>query len=177
MYYTTSYLSTLGDIILASDGNNLTGLWFNGQKYFAATLPAEKQEATLPVFEYTRKWLDCYFAGKNPGFTPPLHPAGSPFRLAVWKILMQIPYGKIITYKDIAEEVARQQHIPTMSSQAVGGAVSHNPISIIIPCHRVVGCNGSLTGYAGGISRKQQLLSLEQVDMTKLFIPKKGTVL
>ena len=126
-----------------------------------------------PVFDQTQRWLDCYFSGKNPGFTPPLRPEGSPFRQAVWKILLQIPYGETITYKDIAEEIARQQGKQTMSAQAIGGAVGHNPISIIIPCHRVVGSDGSLTGYAGGIPKKVGLLTLEQANMSGLFIPKR----
>ena len=132
MQYIYKYQSPIGGITIASDGSSLTGLWFDGQKYFAASLSPEHEEKVLPVFEQTIEWLDCYFSGKNPGF---------------------------------------------MSTQAVGNAVGHNPISIIIPCHRVVSCNGSLTGYAGGISKKIELLTLEQVDMTNLFVPKKGTTL
>lgn len=154
MQYICKYQSPLGGITVSADGNSLTGLWFDGQKYFAATLPAAHEEKQLPVFDQTQRWLDCYFSGKNPGFTPPLRPKGSPFRQAVWEILLQIPYGETITYKDIAEEIARQQGKQTMSAQAIGGAVGHNPISIIIPCHRVVGSDGSLTGYAGGIPKK-----------------------
>ena len=169
MQYICKYQSPLGGITVSADGNSLTGLWFDGQKYFAATLPAAHEEKQLPVFDQTQRWLDCYFSGKNPGFTPPLGPEGSPFRQAVWEILLQIPYGETITYKDIAEEIARQQGKQTMSAQAIGGAVGHNPISIIIPCHRVVGSDGSLTGYAGGIPKKVGLLTLEQANMSGLF--------
>lgn len=177
MVYTCKYKSLIGDILLAADEIGLTGLWFEGQKYFAASLSPEHEEKVLPVFEQTIEWLDCYFSGKNPGFMPEIHLESTPFRLSVWEILKKIPYGKIITYKDIAKEIARLNGLPSMSMQAVGNAVGHNPISIIIPCHRVVSCNGSLTGYAGGISKKIELLTLEQVDMTNLFVPKKGTAL
>ena len=173
MQYIYKYQSPIGGITIASDGSSLTGLWFDGQKYFAASLSPEHEEKVLPVFEQTIEWLDCYFSGKNPGFMPEMHLESTPFRLSVWEILKKIPYGKIITYKDIAKEIARLNGLPSMSTHAVG----HNPISIIIPCHRVVSCNGSLTGYAGGISKKIELLTLEQVDMTNLFVPKKGTTL
>ena len=174
MQYIYKYQSPIGGITIASDGSSLTGLWFDGQKYFAASLSPEHEET---VFEQTIEWLDCYFSGKNPGFMPEMHLESTPFRLSVWEILKKIPYGKIITYKDIAKEIARLNGLSSMSTQAVGNAVGHNPISIIIPCHRVVSCNGSLTGYAGGISKKIELLTLEQVDMTNLFVPKKGTAL
>ena len=177
MQYICKYQSPLGGITISADGNSLTGLWFDGQKYFAATLPATYEEKQLPVFDQTQRWLDCYFSGKNPGFTPPLRPKGSPFRQAVWEILLQIPYGETITYKDIAEEIARQQGKQTMSAQAIGGAVGHNPISIIIPCHRVVGSGGSLTGYAGGLENKIKLLELERADLGGLYRPTKGTAL
>lgn len=177
MQYIYKYLSPIGGITLASNGHDLTGLWFDGQKYFARTLSSEHEEKTLPIFEQTKEWLDAYFSGKNPDFTPAVHLEGTPFRLAVWEILKKIPYGEVITYKDIAAEIARQGGSQTMSAQAVGGAVGHNPISIIIPCHRIVSCNGSLTGYAGGISKKIDLLKLEQIDLNKFFIPQKGTAL
>ena len=172
MQYIYKYQSPIGGITIASDGSSLTGLWFDGQKYFAASLSPEHEEKVLPVFEQTIE-----FSGKNPGFMPEIHLESTPFRLSVWEILKKIPYGKIITYKDIAKEIARLNGLPSMSMQAVGNAVGHNPISIIIPCHRVVSCNDSLTGYAGGISKKIELLTLEQVDMTNLFVPKKGTAL
>ena len=131
----------------------------------------------LPVFGKTKKWLDLYFAGRVPDFLPPLSLHSSPFRESVWKILLTIPYGHTMTYGEIASALAREKKISRMSAQAVGGAVGHNPISIIIPCHRVVGTNGSLTGYACGIDKKIALLKLEGVDMDGLFVPKKGTAL
>ena len=167
MKYTYHYDSPLGGITMASDGESLSGLWFDGQKYFGAGLAADEEEQTesgeiLPVFEETKKWLDIYFDGKEPDFTPRLHLQGSPFRIEVWEILLKIPYGKTTTYKEIAERVAAQRGIPSMSAQAVGGAVGHNPVSIIVPCHRILGTDGSLTGYAGGVEKKKSLLALEQ---------------
>lgn len=175
MHYITKYLSPLGNITLASDGQAITGLWFDGQKYFGAGLCKDGKEKSLPVFEETVKWLDLYFRGGKPEFMPRIALTGTPFRQAVWQILLTIPYGKTMTYGQIAAEIAQTKGLRTMSAQAVGGAVGHNPISILIPCHRVVGTNGSLTGYAGGIEKKIQLLALEQADMTGLFIPKKGS--
>ena len=177
MIYTCTYKSMLGDILLASDETGLTGLWFEGQKYFANTLPEEHISQETEILAEAKKWLDIYFAGKEPKFTPPLHPNGSAFRQAVWKILLQIPYGQTITYGEIARQLAKMQNVPHMSAQAVGGAVGNNEVSIIIPCHRVVGVNGSLTGYAGGIDKKIALLKLEHTDMKHLFVPKKGTTL
>ena len=152
-------------------------MWFEGQKYFANTLPVEYTSQETEILTEAKKWLDMYFSGKEPNFTPALHPAGSTFRQAVWKILLQIPYGHTITYGEIARKMAKIKNTSHMSAQAVGGAVGHNEISIIIPCHRVVGTNGSLTGYAGGIDKKISLLELEHVDMSQLFVPKKGTAL
>lgn len=177
MVYTMQYDSPLGKILLAADEVGLTGLWFYGQKYFANYLPEENREGKTPALDQAKKWLDIYFGGKEPNFTPPLHPRGSDFRRAVWDILLKIPYGKTITYGDIARELAEKKGAAKMSAQAVGGAVEHNEISIIIPCHRVVGTNGSLTGYAGGIDKKISLLTLERADISGLFIPKKGTAL
>lgn len=177
MIYTYHYDSPLGGITLSSNGTNLTGLWFDGQKYFGDTIPKEYQEKRLPIFEQTTCWLDIYFSGKVPGFTLPLLMQTTPFRKAVWEIMLTIPYGKTITYGEIADKIAKKRGIFRMSPQAVGGAVGHNSISLIIPCHRVVGSNGSLTGYAGGIDKKAQLLKLEKADMTTLFVPKKGTAL
>lgn len=173
MVYTCTYRSKLGDILLAADEVGLMGLWFEGQKYFANTLPRECISQETPVLTQAKAWLDLYFSGQNPTFTPPLHPAGSFFRQAVWKILLQIPYGHTMTYGEIARELAEKQKRSHMSAQAVGGAVGHNEISIIIPCHRVVGSNGSLTGYAGGIDKKIALLQLEHAEMNHLFVPKK----
>ena len=177
MIYTYKYNSPLGVITLAGSSEALTGLWFDGQKYFGDNLPNEYKQDRLPVFDETVKWLDIYFSGRNPGFMPPLSFNASPFRKTVWEILLTIPYGKTMTYGEIADKIAAQKGIESMSAQAVGGAVGHNPISIIVPCHRVVGTNGSLTGYAGGIERKTKLLELEQVDMSGFFVPKKGTAL
>ena len=172
MIYTMQYDSPLGNILLSADEIGLTGLWFYGQKYFAKCLPEENCDKKTPALEQAEKWLDIYFDGKEPNFTPPLHPTGSDFQHKVWDILLKIPYGKTITYGDIARELAKEKGTAKMSAQAVGGAVGHNAISIIIPCHRVVGTNGSLTGYAGGIDKKVSLLTLEKADMDGFFIPK-----
>lgn len=177
MVYTCRYKSPLGDILLAADEIGLTGLWFEGQKYFANTLPDDPISQETEILTEAKKWLDIYFSGEEPNFIPPLHPTGSVFRQEVWKILLQIPYGQTITYGEIARKMAEMKNTSHMSAQAVGGAVGHNEISIIIPCHRVVGTNGSLTGYAGGIDKKISLLELEHADMSQLFVPKKGTAL
>ena len=157
MDYTYHYDSPLGGITLASDGEALTGLWFDGQKYFADTLDAEYAEKALPVFDEAARWLDLYFGGTVPDFAPKLNPRGSAFRRMVWNVLLSIPYGHTMTYGEIA------QRLGCRSAQAVGGAVGHNPISLIIPCHRVLGADGSLTGYAGGVDKKRRLLELEFV--------------
>jgi methylated-DNA-[protein]-cysteine S-methyltransferase len=197
MYYSTIYQSPAGDLTLASDGGNLVGLWLEGQKYHGGAIagqmaaedglpvkngvPAknEKPQNAPPVLDAAMRWLDRYFAGEKPAAAElPLAPAGAgEFRQSVWKILCGIPYGKTTTYGEIAKKLAAKMGRKTMSAQAVGGAVGHNPIAIIIPCHRVVGSNGSLTGYAGGIATKVKLLEFEGVDMSGLFIPKKGTAL
>lgn len=179
MIYTMEYLSPLGPVLLASDGESLTGLWNEGQKYFGSTMGGEAvMKKAVPVLAAAEEWLDAYFAGQRPAIASlPLAPQGSSFRKTVWEILCEIPYGGVTTYGEIAREMARRMGKASMSSQAVGGAVGHNPVSIIIPCHRVVGTNGSLTGYAGGIDRKIQLLSLEGADLSGLFVPAKGTAL
>ena len=177
MTFVQHYNSPLGGILLAADEIGLTGLWFNGQKYFARSLPAGYTEQNTPALSEAKRWLDIYFTGKEPDFLPPLHPIGSAFRQAVWEILLQIPYGQTMTYGEIARQIAAQKGLARMSAQAVGGAVGHNEISVIIPCHRVVGTNGSLTGYAGGIDKKMRLLELEHADMHGFFVPKKGTAL
>ena len=177
MQYTSHYTSPLGEILLAADDVGLTGLWFVGQKYFARYLEKDHEEREIPLFGKVKHWLDLYFSGKDPGFAVPLHFTGTDFQNAVWEILCTIPYGRTMTYGEIAKQIAAKRGVPRMSAQAVGGAVGHNEISIIVPCHRVVGTNGSLTGYAGGIDKKIQLLTLEHADMTGLFIPKKGTAL
>lgn len=177
MTYTYHYDSPLGGITLSSNGTELTGLWFDGQKYFGDTLPKEYEEKPLPIFEQSVHWLDIYFSGKAPDFTPSLCMQTTPFRKSVWEIMLTIPFGKTMTYGEIADRIAKQKGLSKMSAQAVGGAVGHNSISLIIPCHRVVGTNGSLTGYAGGIEKKVQLLTLEKTDMSLFFVPKKGTAL
>lgn len=177
MQYIAHYQSPLGMITLAVDGENLTGIWFEDQKYVPCASAEPLKHPDLPVFVRTIQWLDIYFSGKEPAFRPPFSVNGSDFRRAVWEILLTIPFGQTMTYGEIAKKIAAQTGIPKMSAQAVGGAVGHNPISLIIPCHRVVGANGSLTGYGGGIDRKARLLALEHADMTKFFIPKSGTAL
>ena len=177
MQYTTTYQSPLGEILLAGDETGLTGLWFDGEKYYAESLDPDHMEKELPLFDTVKRWLDIYFSGREPDFMPPIHMIGSPFRLSVWKILLQIPYGQTTTYGEIAKAIAKEKGLPHMSAQAVGGAVGHNEISIIVPCHRVVGTNGSLTGYAGGVNKKEKLLTLEGVDTNLFSIPTKGTAL
>ena len=169
MDYTHHYDSPLGGITLASDGEAIIGLWFDGQKYFADNLEHENMEKELPVFYMAERWLDRYFSGREPDFTPPLSMRATAFRRAVWEIMLDIPYGKTITYGEIAERIAEVKGLMRMSAQAVGGAVGHNAISLIIPCHRVVGADGNLTGYAGGIDIKVKLLELEKADMSKLL--------
>lgn len=177
MIYTCKYASPLGSITLAGDDAELTGLWFDGQRYFGSTLPADAKEGRSPVFDEARRWLDIYFSGRQPDFTPPLRYGSTPFRRIVCGIMLSIPYGQTMTYSEIARRAAAELGRGSMSAQAVGGAVGHNPISIIIPCHRVTGTNGSLTGYAGGIDRKVRLLELEGTHMSGLFVPAKGTAL
>lgn len=177
MYYSTKCLSPLGLFTLASDGVNLTGLWFEGQKYHGHTGGMTEND-DLPVFAATKNWLDRYFAGQKPAVSElPLAPDGGEFRKMIWEILCEIPYGKCVTYGEIAKTAAERMNKSGMSSQAIGGAVGHNPISVIIPCHRVVGANGSLTGYAGGIDKKIKLLEHEGADMSRRFIPAKGSAL
>ncbi len=167
MNYIYHYKSSLEKIILTSDGKSLTGLWFDGQKHFPQELLPESTETELQIFEQTCQWLDIYFSGKAPDFTPPVSLQTTPFRRAVYDILLTIPYGQTMTYGEIASIIERQRGVERMSAQAVGGAVGHNPIGIIIPCHRVIGTDGSLTGYAGGLDRKIALLRLENPDWEK----------
>ena len=171
----THYHSPLGKITLAADKTGLTGLWFEGQKYFALHLEPEHEEKELPVFADAKRWLDIYFSGREPDFSLPLHFTGSDFQNEVWGILSDIPYGQTTTYGEIAKQLAQRREVPRMSAQAVGGAVGKNEISIIVPCHRVVGTNGSLTGYAGGIRRKIALLKLEGAWKENYYVPKKST--
>lgn len=173
MLYTCFYNSPLGGITMASDGTALTGLWFDGQKYFAEGLAETAAAKTLPVFDEAVRWLDIYFGGRRPDFTPPLNlEKGTAFRKEVWDLLLKIPYGQTTTYGKLAAQLAAHNGLKQMSAQAVGGAVGHNPISIIVPCHRVVGTGGSLTGYAGGLAKKLALLKLEGIDTAKFTLPR-----
>jgi len=170
MYYKTTYSSPIGTITLACHDDKLVGLWTEGQKYHGGTIPeAMIENNDIPLFCIAIEWLNRYFAGEKPDIAGlPLAPIGGAFRQSVWNILREIPYGKVISYGDIAKKMAAKTGKGSMSSRAVGGAVGHNPISIIIPCHRVVGSTGSLTGYAGGIERKVKLLKLEGVNVKDL---------
>lgn len=177
MLYTCFYNSPLGGITMASDGTALTGLWFDGQKYFAEGIKPDAEEKKLPIFDEAMRWLDIYFSGRRPDFTPLLNLEGTAFRKEVWKLLLQIPYGQTTTYGELAAQLAVSKGLKRMSAQAVGGAVGHNPISIIVPCHRVVGTGGSLTGYAGGLPKKLALLKLEGIDTAKFTLPTKSMAL
>ena len=173
--YLTTLPSPVGTLTLAADGTALTGLWLEGQKYFGAGLSDTVQEKDLSVFREAEAWLKAYFAKAPLPALPPLAPQGSSFRQAVWQLLLEIPYGTVTTYGALSQKL-RDRGI-SAAAQAVGGAVGHNPISILIPCHRVVGSDGSLTGYAGGVAKKQFLLELEGVDMAGLYVPTRGTAL
>ena len=172
MFYKKEYNSSLGIIYMQSDGEFLTGLWFEKSKDSSKHME-ECEEKELPIFDLTEKWLDIYFSGDIPNFTPKYKIENlTPFRKQVIDIMNKIPYGETITYNDIAKEIAKNNGIKRMSAQAVGGAVGWNPICIIIPCHRVVGTNGSLTGYGGGMKNKIKLLEIEKNDMSKFTVPK-----
>ena len=175
MVYKTYYDSPVGKLFIASDGENIIGLCIEGQKYYLDKIEKEGiAKDNLEIFDKTRNWLDRYFKQEKPEISELLlEPIGNKFRQEVWKILCKIPYGETITYGEIAKEIAKKMHKKTMSAQAIGNAVGHNPISIIIPCHRVVGSNGNLTGYAGGIDKKIKLLTIENVDINKFFYHKK----
>lgn len=160
MNHTMLYASPLGKIIVASDGCALTGLWFEGQKYFPENMAYHPEK--LAVFDETKLWLDLYFSAQVPGFTPECRLSGSEFSMAVWKILAEIPYGAVMTYGGIAREVARRLGREKMSAQAVGNAVARNPVSLVVPCHRVLGADGGLVGYAGGVDKKRWLLAMER---------------
>ena len=171
MDYVYHYQSPLGGITLTSDGAALVGLWFDKQRFFADSVVQDHEEKSLPVFEQANRWLDLYFSGRAPGFAPPVTLRTTEFRQAVCRIMLTIPYGRTMTYGRIAEIVARQRGVPRMSAQAVGGAVGHNPVSLIIPCHRVIGAGSALVGYGGGLDRKAALLELEHADLSGDFIP------
>lgn len=179
MIYTMYCDSPIGRLLLAERDNALVGLWMEGQKYFLGSLRNEvREENATSLLLQTKKWLDRYFAGEKPPIGElPLAPVGSDFRKEVWNILCEIPYGEVTTYGEISQKLAANRGLDRMSAQAVGGAVGHNPLSVIVPCHRVVGTNGSLTGYAGGLQKKIKLLTHEGVDMAGLFVPTRGTAL
>ena len=177
MLYYKKVASPLGEITLRSDGEALTGLWFADDKHYGAKDIAGAALADLDIFTQAEAWLGEYFAGRKPKVSVPLKLQGSEFQMQVWRLLQDIPYGRLVTYGDIAKKIAAQKGMARMSAQAVGGAVGHNPLCIIVPCHRVVGANGSLTGYGGGMWRKVRLLELEKVAMSKLTVPTKGTAL
>ena len=174
MVYKTYYESPVGKLFIASDGENIIGLCIEGQKYYLDKIEKQAiEEDNLKIFDKTRNWLDRYFKQEKPEISElSLMPKGNAFRECVWEFLCEIPYGETITYGDLAKKVAEKLNKPSMSAQAVGNAVGHNPISIIIPCHRVVGKNGSLTGYAGGIDKKIKLLEIENVNIKNFFVPK-----
>lgn len=176
MLYKTTYHSPIGNLLLVSNENSLLGIWIENQKYYLANIkePLQKED-NLDIFIQTKNWLDRYFQGEKPNISAlSLVPRGSKFRQTVWQCLLEIPYGKVITYGELAKTVAKKLNKKTMSAQAIGGAVGHNPISIIIPCHRVVGSNKSLTGYAGGIEKKTKLLELEGIEVSEYIQNKKS---
>lgn len=177
MLYYKKVASPLGEITLRSNGEALTGLWFVDDKHYGAKDIAGAALADLELFMQAEAWLAEYFAGREPKVSVPLKLQGSEFQMQVWRLLQDIPYGRLVTYGDVAKKIAAQKGLARMSAQAVGGAVGHNPLCIIVPCHRVVGANGSLTGYGGGMWRKVRLLELEKVAMSKLTVPTKGTAL
>ena len=177
MIYSTEYPSPLGTITLACDEDAVIGLWFNGQRHYGNILPPETERREHPLLREAKHWLDIYFSGREPDFLPPMRYDSTPFRKCICDIMLTSPYGQTMTYGEIAAQAARRQGMERMSAQAVGGAVGHNPISLMIPCHRVVGAGGNLTGYGGGIDRKAKLLTLEGVDMGRFFLPTKGTAL
>ena len=154
--------SPLGEVRLRSDGESLIGLWFVGQVNDAKDIDDIEIKNDLPIFGQVESWLESYFSGKQTSITIPLQPKGTSFQQRVWQILQEIPYGETMTYGEIAQRIAKEKGVETFSAQAVGQAVGKNPISILIPCHRVLGKNGAFTGYAGGVHRKEQLLQLER---------------
>lgn len=165
MPYISHYHSPIGEILLAAEDTALTGLWFAGQPRVLRHLERDGEERDIPVLVQAKQWLDQYFSGQAPALTVPLHMTGTAFQLEVWDILRRIPYGQTTTYGALARQIALRRGLPWMSAQAVGGAVGRNPISILVPCHRVIGADGSLTGYAGGVDRKKALLRLEGIEI------------
>ena len=176
MIYKTYYSSPIGKLLLASDGESLTGLWIEGQKHYLYKINEQLvTNDNLEIFKEVKKWLDKYFKGEKVNINNlKLNPSGTKFQKEVWKVLCDIPYGEIITYKEISKKVAHNLNKERMSFQAVGSAIGHNPITIIIPCHRVVGSDGNLTGYAGGIDNKIKLLQIEGHDINKFYFKKRS---
>jgi methylated-DNA-[protein]-cysteine S-methyltransferase len=171
MTYTCAIKTPLGVMTAAAENEALRGLWFAGQKYYPAKTGEWITKPEHPVFIILNRWLAGYFAGNNPPHTFRLDPQGTDFQKSVWEILLTIPYGRVSTYGEIAKRIAARRGLSSMSAQAVGGAVGHNPVSLLIPCHRVIGAGGSLTGYAGGIDKKKALLLLEHAETAARFIP------
>lgn len=167
MTYTQWYSSPLGKMLLAADNVGLSGVWFDGEKYFAYHLEKQYEEKENPFLQQTKRWLDMYFSGKEPDFTVPLHFIGTDFQNEVWQILCTIPYSQTVTYGEIAKQIAAKRGIARMAAQAVGGAIGRNNISIIVPCHRVIGAKGDLTGYAAGLDKKIKLLLLEKITLVR----------
>ena len=179
MEYKCYYKSKLGKIILLSNGKELTYLCFDSSRFINEINKINFIEGgNLEIFDLTKKWLDRYFSKENPNPKEvPIMVNGSNFSKKVWEILKKIPYGEVATYGDVAKQIAKNNNMKKMSAQAVGHAVGHNPISIIIPCHRVIGANGNLTGYGGGIEKKIELLKLEKDNTNNFYVPKKGNAL
>lgn len=175
MHYTSLYQSPVGEILLAADDIGVVGIWFKGEKYYAHCLDKENEPKETPAIIESKRWLDIYFQGKEPDFVPPVHMIGTPFQIEVWNFLREIPYGTTTTYKEIAEKIAKRRGLERMSAQAVGTAVGKNNVNLTIPCHRVVGTNNSLAGYAGGIDKKIKLLKLEGAFKDEFFVPKHST--
>lgn len=171
MHCTSLYQSPIGEILLAADDIGVVGVWFKGEKYFAYCLDKDTEPRETPIIRQVKHWLDIYFSGRKPGFTPPVHLMGTDFQIEVWNILRKIPYGLTTTYNEIAKKIAKNSGLKRMSAQAVGTAVGRNNISLIIPCHRVIAANNSLAGYAGGIDKKIALLKLEGAYKDEYFIP------
>lgn len=175
MHYTSTYQSPVGEMLLAADENAVAGVWFNGQKYYAHCLDKNNEPKETHIIKELKRWLDTYFQGKEPDFDLPVNMIGSPFQLEVWNILREIPYGETTTYNEIAKIIAKNRGLKRMSAQAVGTAVGRNNISIVVPCHRVVGVNNSLAGYAGGIDKKITLLKLEKSFKDEFYVPNHST--
>ena len=175
MLYIAHYASPVGNILLAAKNNALVGLWLHKKHYSSAFTEETTEQEDYPILQQTKKWLDAYFAGEKPKLSSlKLAPTGSAFAKQVWKLLEKIPYGKTVTYGELAQKIAQKNGLAKMSAQAVGGAVGHNPISIIVPCHRVIGAGGNLTGYGGGMANKIKLLKHEGAWQKVFFVPKKA---